>query len=453
MTDGRLAMQPWFIPMFYVSGAVLGGLALPRIEQAYLSSYTLALSVASAQALLSAAASGMMALTGIVFAMAFVMVQFSAIAYSPRLVLWFARDRTLFHALGAFTATFVFALFTLAWVDRGGSAKVPLFSTLLVGIMIIISMLMFSRLMQRLGDLQISNVLHLVGDQGRAVIADMFQRLDDAPAAPRAPDATAGRVRLGPVTQTVKYLGKPRAVARFDVDSLVAIARQARGAIVMACAVGDTLVEGDVLLRVHDAGAPLPEEALLRAVRLGRERTFEQDPKYPIRLLVDIAIKALSPAINDPTTAVQTIDQLEDLLRRLGSAELDAGDVDDADGALRFVFPTPTWEDYLTLAFDEIRHFGSNSVQVMRRMRSALVGLADSLRESRAGRDGARVPRAPRPYHRSLAVRRRRQEDGAPRRPAGHRPVSAAVGSDLNRLGRRRLNPRTRPGFDPRGSL
>ena len=114
--------------MFYVSGAVLGGLALLRIEQAYLSSYTLGVSVASAQALLSAAASGMMALTGIVFAMAFVMAQFSAIVYSPRLVLWFARDRMLFHALGAFTATFIYALFTLAWVDRGGSAKVPLFS-------------------------------------------------------------------------------------------------------------------------------------------------------------------------------------------------------------------------------------------------------------------------------------------------------------------------------------
>jgi uncharacterized membrane protein len=167
-------MQPWFIPMFYVSGAVLGGLALPRIEQAYLSGYTIALSVASAQALLSAASSGMMALTGIVFAMAFVMVQFSAIAYSPRLVLWFARDRMLFHALGAFTATFIYALFTLAWVDRGGSAKVPLFSMLLVGIMIVTSMLLFSRLMHRLGDLQIGNVLHLVGDQGRAVIGEMF---------------------------------------------------------------------------------------------------------------------------------------------------------------------------------------------------------------------------------------------------------------------------------------
>jgi uncharacterized membrane protein len=166
---------------------------------------------------------------------------------------------------------------------------------------------------------------------------------------------------------------------QLDVDSLVAPARQAGGTIVMASAVGDTLVEGAVLLRVHDARTPLPEDALLSAVRLGRERTFEQDPKYPIRLLVDIAIKALSPAINDPTTAVQTIDQLEDLLRRLGSAELDAGCVADESGALRLLFQTPTWEDYLTLAFDEIRQFGPSSIQVLRRMRSALVGLLDSL--------------------------------------------------------------------------
>ncbi len=372
-------MQPWFIPMFYVSGAVLGGLAVPRIEQAYLAGYTLALSVASAQALLSAASSGMMALTGIVFAMAFVMVQFSAIAYSPRLVLWFARDRMLFHALGAFTATFIYALFTLAWVDRGGSAKVPLISMLLVGIMIIVSMLLFARLMQRLGDLQIGNVLHLVGDQGRAVIREMFRGLDDASAAAHPAEGLASTARLGRVTQTVKYFGKPRTVAKLEVDSLVGLAREARGTIAMACAVGDTLVEGAALLHVHNSGTPLPEDALRRAVHLERERTFEQDPKYPIRLLVDIAIKALSPAINDPTTAVQTIDQLEDLLRRLGAAELNAGYAVDESGAVRLVFPTPTWEDYLTLAFDEIRHFGSSSVQVMRRMKAALVGLAEAL--------------------------------------------------------------------------
>jgi uncharacterized membrane protein len=87
------------------------------------------MSVASAQATLSAIASGMMALTGIVFALAFVMVQFSAIAYSPRLVAWFGRDPVLFHALGLFIATFFYAIATLAWIDRGGDGKVPLFSS------------------------------------------------------------------------------------------------------------------------------------------------------------------------------------------------------------------------------------------------------------------------------------------------------------------------------------
>jgi uncharacterized membrane protein len=90
-------MRLWLIPMIYVGASVVGGLWLPRLEHAYLGSYTLSLSVSSAQAYLSAVASGMMALTGIVFSIAFVMVQFSAIAYSPRLVLWFARDHTLFH--------------------------------------------------------------------------------------------------------------------------------------------------------------------------------------------------------------------------------------------------------------------------------------------------------------------------------------------------------------------
>ena len=117
----------------------------------------------------------------------------------------------------------------------------------------------------------------------------------------------------------------------------------------------------------------------MRAIQLERGRTFDQDPKYPIRLLVDIAIKALSPAINDPTTAVQTLDQIEDLLRRLGGCELDVGYAQDDSGIIRLIVPMPTWQDYLTLGFDEIRQYGATSVQVMRRLRSALVGLMDAL--------------------------------------------------------------------------
>jgi uncharacterized membrane protein len=366
--------------MLYVCASVATGIILPRIEQLYFASYTLNLSVASAQAYLSAAGSGMMALTGIVFAMAFVMVQFNAVAYSPRLALWFARDRMLFHALGVFAATFIYALFALAWVDRGGSGTVPLFSCLLVGILLIVSMLLFSQLVQRLSDLQITRVLQMVGDRGRQVIEAMFNHKGHAgvgeTAPPRKTFDTAG---LGAITQTVRYSGEPRAIAKVDVQALVSQAQLANAVIVMSCAVGDTLVHDTKLLEVHGATIRLSQQALLRSVHLSRERTFEQDPKYPIRLLVDIAIKALSAAINDPTTAVQTIDQIEDLLHHLGRCNLDVGYAADGSGAVRLIFPMPTWEDYLTLAFDEIRQYGASSVQVMRRLRAALVALTECL--------------------------------------------------------------------------
>jgi uncharacterized membrane protein len=321
----------------------------------------------------------MMALTGIIFSIAFVMVQFSAIAYSPRLVLWFARQPSLYHSLGVFVATFVYSLCELAWVDRAGSGKVPLWSSLVVVALVIVSMLLFALLIQRLNDLQISSVLKTIGDRGRAVIRDMFQRLDEtSPANGEGGQASVDAGTLGPATQTVTYAGEPSVIAELDIRRLVAAARAADAVIVMSHAVGDTVFDGAPLMTVHGVGARIAEPELMRAVRLGRERTFEQDPKYPLRLLVDIAIRALSPAINDPTTAVQAIDQIEDLLRRLGRRDLDAGYARDRDGRLRFVYPMPTWEDYLTLAFDEIRQYGATSVQVMRRLRSTLVELAAS---------------------------------------------------------------------------
>lgn len=116
-------IPPWLIPLLYVSVTVIGGLVRPRLKQEYCAVYSHGMSVASAQATLSALAFDMMALTGIVFALAIVMVQFSAVAYSPRLIAWFGRDPVLFHALGLFTATFFYAIVTLAWVDRGGTAQ------------------------------------------------------------------------------------------------------------------------------------------------------------------------------------------------------------------------------------------------------------------------------------------------------------------------------------------
>ena len=103
------------------------------------------------------------------------------------------------------------------------------------------------------------------------------------------------------------------------------LAESSGGLIELDCAVGDTVLRGTTIAWVRGARSPLDKSALMRAVELAGARTWEQDPKYPIRLLVDIAIRALSPAVNDPTTAVQALDQIEDLLRRLGQADLDNG--------------------------------------------------------------------------------------------------------------------------------
>ncbi len=125
----------------------------------------------------SAVSSGMMALTGIVFAVAFVMVQFGAVAYPPRLVVMFTNKPRLYHSLGIFFATFGYSLATLAWTDRGGSGVVPLYATMLVGLLVIASMFAFVGMVGSLNDMQIHNVLRGVGNRGRQVIADMYQPL------------------------------------------------------------------------------------------------------------------------------------------------------------------------------------------------------------------------------------------------------------------------------------
>jgi len=89
---------------------------------------TSSISATVALTLFSSITSGMIALTGIVFSLAFVMVQFSAVAYSPRLVLWVSRDPVIWHSIGIFTATFLYAIGAMAWIDRAGSGKVPLLS-------------------------------------------------------------------------------------------------------------------------------------------------------------------------------------------------------------------------------------------------------------------------------------------------------------------------------------
>ena len=369
---GRARLGAIGVPLVYAVGSILLGLTVPRLEAPFLPGLTPPISVGAATALLSAIASGTLPLTGLVFSLAFVMVQFSATAYSPRLVAWLAGSAMMGHSLGIFTATFIYSLAALSWIDRGGTGYVPLLTVWVAIALLLASVGFFVMLVEQLGMLQISRVLAYAGDKGRAVIERDYTSLD-----PDAPADASREDELPPAAQIIVHRGGPRVIQAIDLPRLVALAARHQAVIALAWAVGDTVVDGMPLVRVHGGAGPLPERRLRRLIGLGEERTFEQDPKYAIRILVDIAIKALSPAINDPTTAVQALDQVEDLLLRLGRVDLRAGRVRDGQGSLRVVFPVPDWEDFLVLAFDEIRYCGANSIQVMRRMRALLLDLKE----------------------------------------------------------------------------
>jgi uncharacterized membrane protein len=124
----RTPLPFWWVPMLYAGVTIVLGFTFPHLEYRYLADYTPGVPVAIATAFFASIASGMLALTAIVFSLAFVMVQFSSTAYSPRLGVWLSRDPLLWHALGLFTATFLYALVALLWVDRGGAGHVPFFS-------------------------------------------------------------------------------------------------------------------------------------------------------------------------------------------------------------------------------------------------------------------------------------------------------------------------------------
>jgi uncharacterized membrane protein len=367
----------WTIPCLYSGAAILLGFILPRIENRCLH-WSSGLNTASAIAIYSSVATGMITLTGMVFSLAFVMVQFGATAYSPRLVLWMSRDPLVSHAIGIFAATFLYALAALAWVDRGTPGHVPFLSAWVVVFLLIGSMGAFIGLVQRLSRLQISNVLAFTGDFARQTIDSMYPPLGQF----RGETEEGGGIS-SPLIQSIAYHGPPRALQSLSLARLVKLAEGADATIELTSAVGDTLVESRPLFRVYGRSARIAEHELMTAIRTGTERTFEQDPKYSIQLLRDIAIRALSPAVNDPTTAVQALDQIEDVVLRLGRRRIEINNVVDSGGRLRVVILTPAWTDFLDVAFSEIRYYGAQSIQVMRRMTALLRDLRDALPEER----------------------------------------------------------------------
>jgi len=208
-----------------------------------------------------------------------------------------------------------------------------------------------------------------------------------------------------------------------DPVGLVAEAARHDCLIVIPHAVGDLVPHGEDLIEVHGHGSLPSAERLRGMVALGEERTIEQDVAFALRILVDIAIRALSPAVNDPTTAVQVLGALEDLLLLIGESDLEGrGTLRDARGDARVLIGARRWNDLLDLALTEVRDYGASSTQVTRRVRALLESLDRRVRpehraavaEQLAALDEAVAGGAGDALSRALASRPDRQGIGGP---------------------------------------
>jgi uncharacterized membrane protein len=235
---------------------------------------------------------------------------------------------------------------------------------------VVLFLLFFDRFVHRLRPVAVAA---LAGQLAQRILTTVTRHV---------PDTTSAQVAAGdPVLMVCS--GRDGSIQAIDIHGLVRWASKHNHLLAMRPAIGDFVTNGQQLIAVFgDADLPAHASRRLRGmVALGVERTFEQDPAFALRIMVDIAVKALSAAINDPTTAVQALNHIGNLLRLLGSTPLPGSFMfRDSGGTPRLLMPGRTWNDYLTLAVTEIREYGAASIQVNRRLRALLEDLRASVR-------------------------------------------------------------------------
>lgn len=369
-----LANSLWIVPLFGMFVAIIVVQLLHGIEEAW--GWKSTLSPDTAQVILGTMAASMFTFIVFVSSALLIAVQLASSALTPRIIAIVFRDPVTKSCLVVFVFTFTFTLAVLVRVNT----SVPLLTAYLAVYGSLASLGLFLYLIDHVGKaLRPSGALQAVASLGRDVIEQVYPRLHtDSP-------------RPAPVNDSADLPGVPLiitsqrdgVVLAFDIPGLVALARHTDCVIELVPQVGDFIATGDLLFRIYGGKAEVAAQALYNSVAVGQERTLEQDPAFAFRIIVDIASKGLSPAINDPTTAVLALDHIHHLLRLVGTRRLDDERVRDQTGRLRLLYRTPDWVDYVQLAVTEIRQFGGASIQVNRRMRAMLENLIQSLPEGR----------------------------------------------------------------------
>ena len=424
----QLNASLWVVPFLgAVLGPVLGQLTIwldgtVQVPEAW------RYSAATATSVLSVLVGAMVGLVGFVVTIGVLVVQMATGTLSPRFMRLWYRDTLQKLVLATFTGTLTFSFSLLRRVEED---SVPNLGVTVAGLLVAASLLLLLLYLNRFThSLRPVAVAAQVAGAGRRVVeASLVTPLATTEVADRA----LVDVRSAAPSMVVRA-GRSGAIQAIDAGGLVALARRHDCVLVLLHPVGDFVPTGAGVVQVFGTAPPAAERRLRRMFALGRERTIEQDPAFALRILVDVAIRALSPAVNDPTTAVQVLDYVEDLLLVIGRRALGGrGEVRDPDGRPRIVVPVRRWEDYLELGVTEIRQYGATSVQVSRRLRAVLEELRASVLPEHRGAVDAELHKLeasvaesfPAEADRALAGVSDRQGIGGPARDAA-RGMSAS---------------------------
>lgn len=327
--------------------------------------------VAGAQAVLQSVVSATLAFVVFTFGSLLVAIQVASGQLTPRIIATtLLRDQVVRYTVGLFLFSLLFALSALGRTETSVHQLV-LFLSLLLGLSCFAAFLYLIDYAARL--LRPISILTRVGNGGLAVIASVY------PKRSLGTNLTVQSIGLGPPDHIVHHNGRSGIVLAVNLDALLTYAVLIRGVIEFVPQVGDFVAVEEPLFRVYGDASTVHDDSLRSTVALGSERTMEQDPTFAFRIVVDIALRALSAAINDPTTGVLAIDQLHRMLKLVGQRELRTDEVSDETGTLRVIFRTPNWEDFVYLAFSEIRLCGAGNFQIARRLRSMIENLIQTL--------------------------------------------------------------------------
>ena len=361
----------WFVPFI----AILFELVATRLVHwldAWLGWKLMGFTVPGAQALFQAVVSATLAFMVFTFASLLVAIQIASAQMTPRIIATtLMRNDVIKYTVGLFVFALFFALSAQNRIETNVYQLVA-FLAALFGVFSFAAFFYLIDYASRL--LRPISILASVGDRGLEVIEQVYTVLA------RGPDITKSEsLKPGEPVRVIEHHGRSATVLAVNLELLAAKAERSNGAIEFVPQVGDFVSVNDPLFNLH-GGAGLIDEATLRsAVAFGTERSMEQDPAFAFRIVADIALKALSPAINDPTTAVLAIDQLNRMLSAVGKRHLRTEEISDKTGTVRLIFRTPNWDDFVHLTFSEIRSYGSNNLQIVRRLRAMIQNLLQTL--------------------------------------------------------------------------